>query len=82
MFIVYNIVIRYPKDPKWTYVSLYNGEPLFDQTQSDYQDFELPIDDSNNLVAKILQYAGLSIREADVVQFGLLEEQEQNQNNT
>ncbi|OUV88017.1 MAG: hypothetical protein CBC96_01055 [Pelagibacteraceae bacterium TMED136] len=74
--------IRYPKDPKWTYVSLYNGEPLFDQTQSDYQDFELPIDDSNNLVAKILQYAGLSIREADVVQFGLLEEQEQNQNNT
>ena len=39
-------------------------------------------DDSNNLVAKILQYAGLSIREADVVQFGLLEEQEQNQNNT
>ena len=23
-----------------------DGEPLFDQTQSDYQDFELPIDDS------------------------------------
>ena len=44
-----------------------------------YQDFELPIDDSNNLVAKILQYAGISIREADVFQFGQLEEQQQNQ---
>jgi hypothetical protein len=54
---------------------------LFDQTQSDYQDFELPIDDSNNLVAKILQFAGVSIREADVVQFGQMEDQQQNQTN-
>ena len=46
-----------------------------------YQDFELPIDDSNNLVAKILQYAGISIREADVFQFGQIEEQQQNQTN-
>jgi len=52
---------------------------MFDQTQADYQDFELPIDDANDLVSKILQYAGLSIREADVVQFGLTEEQIQNQ---
>ncbi len=71
--------IRYPKDPKWTYVTLYDGEPMFDQTQADYQDFELPIDDSNNLVAKILQYAGVSIREAEVFQFGQIEEQMQNQ---
>ena len=67
--------IRYPKDPKWTYVTLYNGEPLFDQSASDYQDFELPIDDTNDLVAKILQYAGLSIREKEVVQYGLQDEQ-------
>ena len=73
--------VRYPKDPKWTYVTLYGGEPLFDQTQADYQDFELPVDDSNNLVAKILQYAGISIREADVFQFGQIEEQQQNQTN-
>ena len=39
------------------------------------------IDDSNNLVAKILQYAGISIREADVFQFGQIEEQQQNQTN-
>jgi len=71
--------IRYPKDPKWTYITLYNGEPVFDQTQSDYQDFELPIDDTNNLVARILQYAGISIREGDVYQFGSVEEQKENQ---
>ena len=69
--------IRYPKDPKWTYVTLYNGEPLFDQTASDYQDFELPIDDANDLVAKILQYAGISIREKDVFEFGKIDEQQQ-----
>ena len=73
--------IRYPNDPKWTYVTLYGGEPLFDQSQGDYQDFELPIDDVNNLVAKILQYAGVSIREADVFQFGQAQEQQQNQTN-
>lgn len=69
--------VRYPKDPKWTYVTLYNGEPLFDQTASDYQDFELPIDDANDLVAKILQYAGISIREKDVFEFGKIDEQQQ-----
>ena len=55
---------------------------MFDQTQADYQDFELPIDDLNNLVARILQYSGISIREADVFQFGQVEEQQQNQTNT
>jgi hypothetical protein len=71
--------IRYPKDPKWTYVSLTGGEPVFDQSQSDYQDFELPEDDVNNLVARILQYAGVSIREGIPVQFGQSLEQQENQ---
>ncbi len=71
--------IRYPKDPKWTYQTISNGEPLFDQSQSDFQDFELPLDDGNDLVSKILQYAGISIREADVFKFGQVEEQTQNQ---
>ena len=71
--------IRYPKDPKWTYVSLTGGEPIFDQSQSDYQDFELPIDDGNNLVARILQYTGVSIREGDVYRFGATLEQQETQ---
>jgi hypothetical protein len=66
--------IRKPLDPKWTYISLSAGEPVFDQSSSDYQDFELPESDEPSLVAKILQYAGISIREKDVYQFGVNEE--------
>lgn len=72
--------IRYPKDPNWTYFDLIsNGEPSFNQTAVDYQDFELPISDQTNLINKILQYAGLSIRDKDVMSFGKIEEQEANQ---
>jgi hypothetical protein len=66
--------IRYPKAPKWTWVSLSGGEPLFNQSALDYQDFELPLSDENNLIIKILQYAGLTIREADIVQAAKSEE--------
>tara|TARA_R100001443_G_scaffold116998_3_gene139468 strand:+ start:651 stop:1592 length:942 start_codon:yes stop_codon:yes gene_type:complete len=62
--------IRYPKDPKWTFVNLIGGEPSFDQSQPDYQDFELTMSDVPTLVLKILQYAGMSIREVAAVQFG------------
>jgi|TARA_B110000858_G_scaffold198185_1_gene263077 hypothetical protein len=72
--------IRYPKDPNWTYLDLIsNGEPSFNETAVDYQDFELPISDQTNLINKILQYAGLSIRDKDVMSFGKIEEQEANQ---
>ena len=67
--------IRYPKDPKWTYVTLTGGEPVFDSTQGDYQDFELAVDDQVDLVIKILQYAGMSIREVQAVQFAQAQEQ-------
>ena len=67
--------IRYPLPPNWTYISLTAGEPVFDQTQADYQDFELPSDDEPRLVNKILQYAGVSIREIDVVNYAVNQEQ-------
>jgi hypothetical protein len=66
--------IRLPKDPKWTYTTIVGGSPLFDQSALDYQDFELPESDEPLLVAKILQYAGISIREADLYTFGTAEE--------
>ena len=62
--------IRYPNDPKWTYINLVGGEPAFDRSQPDFQDFELSISDEPTLVLKILQYAGMSIREVAAVQFG------------
>jgi hypothetical protein len=69
---------RLPKDPKWTYITLSNGEPAFDQSQVDYQDFELPLEDEYKLVMKILQYCGMSIREIQVAQYGIQQEQSEN----
>ena len=57
--------LRYPADPKWTY-TMVNGSPLFNQSALDYQDFELSIADFPQLVLKICQYAGVSIREQEV----------------
>ena len=69
--------IRYPKDPKWTYI--YYLEESLSLINHNYQDFELPPDDVNNLVARILQYSGMSIREIAAVQFGQAIEQLENQ---
>lgn len=65
---------RFPKTPKWTYITLSNGEPVFDQSQPDYQDFELPLEDEYKLVTRILQYCGISIRETEVTQYAFAEE--------
>ena len=69
--------IRYPFDPQWTYATLVGGEPVFNESATDYQDFEVPIDEEPNLVYRILQMAGMSIREGDVYQFANAEEQQQ-----
>lgn len=66
---------RYPKAPKWTYSVLSSGEPVFDQSQLDYQDFELPQEDEYKLVTKILEYCGIVIREIEVSQFGSAQQQ-------
>ncbi len=69
--------IRYHKNPNWTSFNIITGgEPSFDETALDYQDFELPLSDETNIINKILQYAGMSIREAALVQFGKAEEKE------
>jgi hypothetical protein len=73
------VYFRHPKTPKWTYISLVSGEPAFDQSQPDYEDFELPYEDTYRLVMKILQYCGISIRETEVAQFGMIQEQQNNQ---
>jgi len=65
--------LRYPVDPKWTYVTV-NDSPLFNPAAIDYQDFELPLSDEMNLIIRILQLAGVSIRESEVVQMAKAEE--------
>ena len=66
---------RTPLAPKWTYINLLNGEPAFDQSQPDYQDFELPVEDEYKLVTKMLEYCGIVIRETEVSQFGTAQQQ-------
>lgn len=66
--------IRYPRDPQWTYATLAGGEPVFNQSAADYQDFEVPIEDEPRLVYRILEMAGMSIREGDVYQYANAEE--------
>jgi hypothetical protein len=67
--------IRYPKDPVWSYTNISAaGQPVFNPSNAFYQDFELPLSDFAGLVVKILQYAGVSIREMEVVQAAKSEE--------
>lgn len=71
--------VRYPLTPKWTYSTALQAQgPVFNQSAVDYQDFELPLDNLNDLVIKICQYAGVEIREAMVVQYAKGEEQQNN----
>ena len=72
--------IRYPKDPKWTYASLVGGTPAFNPSSPLYQDFEIPLEDEPSLVNKILQYAGMSIRETEIAQFGQVLQSTETQN--
>lgn len=70
--------IRYPKVPNWTYNSILEGTPIFNPSLAGYQDFELPADYEPDLVNRILQYAGVSIRENTVTNFGIAKEQQEN----
>jgi len=66
--------IRYPLAPNWTYLTTSGNDPIFNSTALDFQNFELPASDEPNLVAKILQYIGIEIREKEVYNFGVTEE--------
>tara|TARA_Y100000590_G_scaffold84148_1_gene93925 strand:+ start:14435 stop:15145 length:711 start_codon:yes stop_codon:yes gene_type:complete len=67
------VYVRYPLAPKWTYNTV-AGSPVFNQAAADYQDFEMPSSDMPTLVNKILQMAGMNIREQAVTQYGMQEE--------
>lgn len=67
--------IRYPRAPKWTYVVAPGGDaPIFNQSDNNYQDFELSAEFRMDLIVRILQYAGLTLREADIVSAAKQEE--------
>ena len=66
--------LRYPRDPQWTYLVNGFGDPFFNPNDSNYVDFELPLDDFANLVIKILEYSGISIGDKDIVSAAKAEE--------
>ncbi len=61
------LYIRKPKTPKWTY-NIVAGNPMYNAGASDKQDIDLHQSLYPKVVVKILQYAGLSLREMDIVQ--------------
>lgn len=61
------VYFRNPKDPNWTY-EMIGGNAVFNPSKQGFQDLEIGYDDKFEIIAKILKYAGLNIRETDIVQ--------------
>ena len=55
--------IKKPKKPNWTYLISGSKNALYNPSASDHKDFELHSSEENNLVLKILQLAGIAIKD-------------------
>jgi hypothetical protein len=71
------VYVRYPVDPLWDYETLTNGEPMYNVAGS--QDFELSEEEEPRLIQKILEKAGLSIREPEVYRTAMANDNQQQQ---
>jgi len=65
--------IRKPVKPNWTYIVV-NDKPLYDHSAADRQDFELHPSDKTELVVKILQLAGITLKDTALLQAATAEE--------
>ena len=63
-----------PATPKWTYVII-NGKALYNSGASDAQDFELHEAEENNLVMRILELSGITLREPALTDTALRDQQ-------
>jgi len=59
--------VRKPADPNWTYTVVV-GKALHNASASDLQNFELHASEETSLVLKILQLAGVSIKDTLLIQ--------------
>jgi hypothetical protein len=64
---------RYPKAPNWTYITV-GDKAIFNPSNPNYQDFELPISFKNRLVIGILQQLGMHIRDEAIYQYTTTED--------
>lgn len=67
--------VRKPADPKWVGGTT-AGQIVANTLATNYQDFELHTSEFHELVVKILSYAGVIIRAADVTQVAAAKEQQ------
>ena len=66
--------IRKPHTPNWTYVIVDGASPAFNPGAPDWRDFELHDSEENELVVKILQLAGVTIKDPGLIQAAVQEE--------
>tara|TARA_R100000458_G_C8197147_1_gene188882 strand:+ start:52 stop:819 length:768 start_codon:yes stop_codon:yes gene_type:complete len=71
---VYVDYIRTPKSPNWTYLISQGKAALYNGSAANLQNFELHPSEESNLVIKILQLAGVSIKDFDLTQMANQEE--------
>jgi len=71
----YSVQLSYtkrPAKPNWTYlIDPTTKNALYNPDAGDYKDFELHLSEENNLVIKILQLAGVSIKDVNLTQYSL-----------
>jgi len=60
--------IRIPKNPNWTFLISQGENALYNQSAADHQDFELHPSEETLLVVKILQLAGVAIKDFNLAQ--------------
>lgn len=61
--------IRFPKVPKWTFMEVPGGEPIFNPGAPDYQDIELHQSELPGLVNDICLDLGISLKDGEIAQF-------------
>ena len=68
------LYLRLPVPPKWTY-TVVGGDPLFNPASNlGFADFDMHESFFEDLVVKILSYAGVSINSSEVVQYAEAQE--------
>ena len=66
--------VRKPHQPNWTYVIIDGETASFNPGAADWRDFELHDSEENELVVKILQLAGVTIKDPGLIQAAAQEE--------
>jgi len=66
--------IKKPAAPNWTYLISGNKNALYNPSAIDHKDFELHSSEETNLVVKILQLAGIAIKDFNLLQAASQEE--------